>query len=63
MPNELLIFDSSPLENEGLSSEVGLLLPRTFRVSKVYVTVNQLGLPLKALITPEAGANSPLCLN
>ena len=59
-PTELLVIDSTPLEDRrDPDAKVGFYSRGMFKGFKVHISVNQLGLPLKALVTPGNRHDSP----
>ena len=59
-PTELLIVDSTPLEDwRDPEAKVGFYSRGPFKGFKVHVSVDQLGLPRKALVTPGNRHDSP----
>ncbi|MDI6820318.1 MAG: transposase, partial [Candidatus Hodarchaeaceae archaeon] len=60
-PTELLVVDSTPLEDRrDPEARVGFYSRGPFKGFKVHVSVDQLGLPRKALVTPGNRHDSPL---
>lgn len=60
LPSELLIVDSTPLEDwRDPDARVGFYSRGPFKGFKVHVSVDQLGLPRKALVTPGNRHDSP----
>lgn len=60
-PTTLLIADSTPLEDlYDLEARWGYTSEGPFRGFKLHAVVNQLGLPLKAVVTPGNRYDSPL---
>ena len=60
-PTELLVVDSTPLEDwKDSDARWGFYSRGPFRGFKVHVSVDQLGLPRKALITLGSVYDSPL---
>jgi transposase len=59
-PTELLVVDSTPLEDwRDPEAKWGYYSRGPFKGFKVHVSVNQHGLPLKALVTPGNRYDSP----
>jgi transposase len=56
---ELLIADSTPLEDNDPSGKVGFYSRGAFKGFKVHLSVNQQGLPLKAILTTGNKHDSP----
>lgn len=53
VPTELLVIDSTPLEDyRDPEARVGFYARGPFKGFKVHLSVNQLGLPLRAAVTP-----------
>jgi hypothetical protein len=60
-PTSHLIADSTPLEDlYDLEAEWGYTCKGSFKGFKLHTVVNQLGLPLKAVVTPGNRHGSPL---
>ena len=60
VPSELLVVDSTPLEDPwDPDARVGFYSRGPFKGFKVHVSVDQLGLPRKALVTPGNKHDSP----
>lgn len=60
VPMELLVVDSRPLKDRGdPEARVGFYSRGSFKGFKAYVSVDQLGLPRKALVTPGNRHDSP----
>jgi len=60
VPTELLVADSTPLEDErDPDARWGFYSRGPFKGFKVHVSVDQLGLPQKALVTPANRHDSP----
>lgn len=60
-PTELLVVDSTPLEDwRDPEAKVGFYSKGRFKGFKAHVSVDQLGLPRKALVTPGNRHDSPI---
>jgi len=60
VPTELLVVDSTPLEDwRDPEAKVGFYSRGPFKGFKVHVSVDQLGLPRKAVVTPGNRHDSP----
>ncbi len=63
IPTELLIIDSTPLvDGEDPDAKVGFYSRGAFKGFKTHLSVNQLGLPLKAILTTGNKHDSPFLL-
>ncbi len=51
IPTDMLVVDSTPLEDNDPDAKVGFYLRGAFKGFKTHLSVNQLGLPLKVILT------------